>query len=268
MKKELDDAEKGKSYSKYFYRAITAPPAKIINLLEAGPISSADALPIDSMNALLNPGYLKTETGYCVMPDKSGFIAVLTMMPGVTGEMFDWWFAWHGLEGLRYKLWYNVDHFDISVDKPGQLLNPKLSYRQRNWGVTHFPVEDIGGGTVELYISFMSPEDCGFDMTRFKSPAVETAVCANVGLNNSEKTPLCVLVHFLRYGHNGMELRSRFWPGYQIINRIPQRLPELTVTEDFVRSLSLHCTKEFTNLASLLPHIYMEEHRRFKNGQL
>ena len=29
------------------------------------------------------------------MPDGSVFVAVLTEMPKVTGDMLDWWFWWH-----------------------------------------------------------------------------------------------------------------------------------------------------------------------------
>ena len=32
---------------------------------------------------------------YCVMPNGTGFLANRTEMPGVTPEMFEWWFAWH-----------------------------------------------------------------------------------------------------------------------------------------------------------------------------
>jgi len=30
------------------------------------------------------------------MEDGTGYIANLVYMPGVTVDMFDWWFAWHG----------------------------------------------------------------------------------------------------------------------------------------------------------------------------
>ncbi len=35
------------------------------------------------------------------MEDGTGYIANLVYMPGVTVDMFDWWFAWHGLGEFR-----------------------------------------------------------------------------------------------------------------------------------------------------------------------
>jgi hypothetical protein len=35
---------------------------------------------------------------------------VLTQMPKVTPAMWDWWFAWHGSEAQRYKLWHPRAH--------------------------------------------------------------------------------------------------------------------------------------------------------------
>ena len=53
------------------------------------------ALKIEDRNKLFEPGYLPCEIGYCVMEDGSAYLANRTEMPGVTPEMFEWWFAWH-----------------------------------------------------------------------------------------------------------------------------------------------------------------------------
>ena len=93
-----------RSYYKY-YNAPMAPadPQKYAKVL-AGPIDPAKALPFQDRNRLFEPGYLEEELGYCVMPDGTGYLANLTQMPGVTAEMFDWWFAWHGLNDRRYTI--------------------------------------------------------------------------------------------------------------------------------------------------------------------
>jgi hypothetical protein len=28
----------------------------------------------------------------------------------VTAEVIDWWFAWHPLDSLRYRIWYPPQH--------------------------------------------------------------------------------------------------------------------------------------------------------------
>ena len=83
---------------------ITPIPAEKIKILEAGPIDPSLALKIEDRNKLFDEGYLPCEVGYCVMDDGSAYLANRTEMPGVTPEMFEWWFAWHGLEDMR-QIW-------------------------------------------------------------------------------------------------------------------------------------------------------------------
>ena len=65
-------------------------PEKNLQAARSGPVDVSKALKIQDRNRLFEPGYLDTETGYCIMDDGTGFVANLLQMPGVTGEMFDW----------------------------------------------------------------------------------------------------------------------------------------------------------------------------------
>ena len=258
MKRELTAAEEAKSYAKYYYRMMTPPAQEIYDLLAKGQIDPKEALPIQNRNDLLKPGDLTTERGYCIMPDGSGFIAMRTEMPGVTSEMINWWFAWHGLESLRYKIWDPDDHFEIHVlpEDLERRLDPNLDNRERNWGTTDIVDEDIGTGDMVLYISFMSPEDFGYDMNRFRAPYALSAVSANLGIAES-KTPLATFSHFVREIPGGIEVRSRFWLGWNIVDKKPVRVAD-EIPEDLVRGLVHHCTKEYSNLAAILPLVYAE----------
>lgn len=89
----LTPEEQAKSYTKYYYEPLAPVPAEKRKILADGPIDPAGALDIRDRNRLFEPGYLENEIGYCVMPDGSAYLANLTAMPGVTPEMFDWWFA-------------------------------------------------------------------------------------------------------------------------------------------------------------------------------
>ena len=104
MKISLTPEELKKPYAKYFDEPYPEVPSRVTEQM-AEPLDPALALSIHNRNDLLNPGYLPREVGWCVMPDGSGYIASLTQMPGVTLEMLEWWFAWHGIESLRYKIW-------------------------------------------------------------------------------------------------------------------------------------------------------------------
>ena len=68
----------------------------------------------------------------------------LTPMPGATVEMIDWWFAWHPLLPLRYKLWNPGYHFDLQINETDRkrLTDKTIPIRERNWGCSHLVTED------------------------------------------------------------------------------------------------------------------------------
>ena len=268
--KDLTPEEKAKPYSKYFYRKIVTPVPERLAAMDK-PMDPSKALPIERINDLLDPGYHDVEIGWCILPNGGGYVANRNVMPGVTVDMVDWWMAWHCHEPLRYKIWYPPCHFGVSLsDKDrAKVLDPKRSNAQKIWGVTHFVVEDTGGGGAEkIAISFMSPGDCGFDMSRFKSPNVGTISAGNgvsqlinppPGVPNF-KSP-AVMVHFIREIPGGIEYRTRFWLGYHIVDKKPYfLLPKGARIPEFVPAgLARHNVHEFTNLASFLPEIYREQ---------
>ncbi|MGO0059832.1 DAPG hydrolase family protein [Brevibacillus fluminis] len=258
MKKELTFHEQMKPYARFFSQPMAPVPTTILEQLGEGPIDPAKALSIGQKNELLQPGYLPAEVGYCLMPDGSAFVAMLTKMPGVTLDMFNWWFVWHGLEGLRYKIWNPEEHYDVHVareDLPRR-LDPTLDLRERNWGTTDIVYEDVGTGAMELYISFLSPQEAGYDTEAFAHTRGITAVSANLGMTEP-RTPLVTFTHFARETAEGIELRSRFWLGWNMQEGKPVQIAA-DVPIALAKGLAYHCAKEFTNLAAILPHVYAE----------
>ena len=92
LKKDLTAEEKARSYSKYFYRKVVPPLPEKLAAMDR-PMDSTQALPIERINDLLNPGYHEIESGWCILPNGAGYIANHTLMPGVTVEMVNWWMA-------------------------------------------------------------------------------------------------------------------------------------------------------------------------------
>jgi hypothetical protein len=261
--RELTRAELAKPFAKYYDRPMTPAPQEIYDLLAKGPIQSGNALPFARRNELLKSGYLPAERGWCVMPDGTAFVAGLTKMPGVTAEMIAWWFAWHGLEDLRYMIWDPDDHFAIHV-RPEDLehrLDYGLSPTERNWDTTDVVKEDVGGGAVTLNISFVSPSDFGYDMDLFKKDKVLVAVNAITSSPIFGGKSLVSFSHVGRAIPGGIVLRSRFWIGWAVVDRKPVRVGEgmpAAVFEDLARGLAYHCPKEYYNLAAILPGVFKE----------
>lgn len=201
------------------------------------------------------------------MPDNSCYAAVLTRMPGIAGEMIDWWFSWHALESLRYKIWYPGSHAGISVRDSYRLTDTSIPESERFWNNPQYPVEDIGIGPDILSITFTSPREFGFDVSRFKAACVATVICAHVGsvTKKVEHTRMC---HFVRETGEGVEMRSRFWIGgaitlnmlskNSVMNRIinTRYVRKMLIPKDTPRQMVLHYAQEYNNLARILPDLF------------
>jgi phloretin hydrolase len=266
---DLTEEEKLKPYAKHFYKPLARVPDNILSAIEAGPMDPGDVLPLSRINELLDPGYHAVETGSCFMPDGTCYVAVLTDMPGVTGEMIDWWLWWHSLEDLRYKIWYPGSHLGISVADREKIQNASLSARERYWNNPQFPVEDVGIGPDVLAIYFMPPEDFGFDASRFDSAKVATVVCTEVS-SVTKKVRHTRMCHYVRKTSRGVEMRSRFWVGVNIkvdmfpegsiVNRMANAkfMRRLTIPRGTPLEMARHCAREYANLAEILPDLYRD----------
>jgi hypothetical protein len=262
---ELSPEERLKPYSKYFYLPPAAPAPEKLAALER-PLDPALALPVEQLNDLLNPGYLPAEAGWCILPSGAAYVSNITAMPGVTVEMINWWFAWHGLEGLRYKIWFPPAHLAISVSDTdrARILDPAVPLTGKFQGLTHHVVENVGGGPENITIHFLTPADAGFDMTRFHAPFIGTVVAANglsAPVDGSHPPAPAFMCHAVREIPGGVELRTRFWMGYHMIERQPRLLlpPGIRIPDFVPHGLAVHNVHEYTNLAALLLRIYPEQ---------
>ena len=255
-------AESQRPYAKYYTRPMTAPRGGVYESM-SHPADPGLALLPDSLNQLLEPVALALERGWCQLPDGSCYVAGYAEMPGVTTEMLEWWFAWHGLDSLRYMIWDPEDHFAVHV-KPETIarrFDPNLTWRERNWNTTDIVVEDVGTGTVTLEISFLSPEAVGYDMKKFKEGGF-AAINANIGLHGQGK--FVSFTHNARPTNAGVALRSCFWIGWIVENgqrkRVTNDLPQAEMVK-LAKGLARHCAKEYHNLAAILPSVYAENHQ-------
>lgn len=131
VRPELNAEERKLSYAKYYDLPLTPVDEAKLAVLSGGPMDPTAALPIEKRNDLFLPGYLPGETGFCVMENGTGYLANLTHMPGVSAQMFEWWFAWHSLEDLRYKIWDPEDHFYARQQMRAKTLDASLPMRER-----------------------------------------------------------------------------------------------------------------------------------------
>lgn len=251
------------SYYKYYEREKVQPAPERFTVLER-PGNPADALPIQDRNKLFDKGYLPDEFGYYLNDDGSAQIGNRTFMPGTTGEMLDWWFAWHPLYPFRYTVWDNEEHLDLIIgdDVRKKILDPAVPMDQKHWDVVHNPIEQFGDGPRDsVFIHFEDPHNFGMDMTRYKTDACSFLICANIDIPTPGGILPVALIHTGRPVEGGLEYRTRFWFGWKITDGIPElALPEgVRVPDGPPKAILRHNIIEYTNLATILPEIYAEE---------
>jgi hypothetical protein len=246
----------------YLKRPLTAPDPGQLDEIERGPIDPRGALSEDDVDALLDPAPLAVENGWCRLPDGCGYVASRTEMPGVSGEMVDWWFDWHPRDAARYRVWHPLAHESNSVELP-----PHAGAKP-HWGTVHHPIEDIGLGTVHARIAFYPPEALGFSPGALDRPAVATIVCGFAG-DDRRRMQHTKMIHAFLRTDEGVVLRSRFWLGAAIRPYAPVQVAALgerllnrpalrrrLVPAAAPRALARHCAEEYANLAALLPELH------------
>ena len=73
------------SLAPYLSRPLAPADPGVLAAIAAGPMDPAEAVPLGRFGRLLDPAPLPVETGWCSSPDRIGYVAVRTEIPGVTG---------------------------------------------------------------------------------------------------------------------------------------------------------------------------------------
>lgn len=256
----LRGAERDRPFARFFQAEMAPLPEHVREALAVGAVA-AELLPsFEHAGELLDAGDWPIETGFAIPGDGSARVFVLTDMPGVTPDMWDWWFAWHGNDAARYKLWHPRAHISAAwADGGGETSE----YVGR---VSHV-VEHIGAMRLKGAIAFVPPSEAGLDENKLRDRARATAICARVGITNS---PLQTgwLIHHVRATPMGSQMRSRFWLGGENakvkgvgafgapLGRALGAIVRLNA--GLAADLLVHCAQEMNHLARFLPELHAE----------
>jgi hypothetical protein len=245
-------------YAPFFHSKMAPLSDPVREALLNGGIAHELLAPVERASELHREGYWPVETGYARSPDGAARIFVHTPMPGVTPAMWDWWFAWHGSEAQRYKLWHPRAHVHAAwADGRGDLAH----YVGRTSNV----VEYVGSQRLKLAIRFVRPSSMGLDEKALAARG-EVAICARGAVAG---TPMDTgwLIHHVRPVDGGAEMRSRFWlaganvrprgmngAAGKAIGRAAAFLASFTPLQ--ASDLLVHCAQEMSHLAAILPKLH------------
>ncbi len=257
-------ADADTSFGEFFRPEMAELPRHVVTALEHGPQAEPVLAAFEDAGELLADGYQRTENGYGTARGGGLQVSVRTDMPGVTPQMWDWWFGWHGCDPRRYKLWHPRAHVSArwsdGADSEAYL------------GRTSLVQEYLGSQFARAAIQFVPPHRVGLDEDRL---AGGVAICARLG---SSDVPVDIgwLIHHVRPTPDGAEMRSRFWmggrhvalrsgksgglgtPGTNVAGRVIKPIAARQLPHP--RDLMVHCAQEMNHLAGFLPELYARFH--------
>jgi len=271
------DEDRAKPYAKYFQEHTLPMQEHVREALLVGPQSGEYGTRLSELaDDMSRPGYLPMETGYTINDDGKIVVSILTKMPGVTGEMWDWWFGWHSSETARYKLWHPDAHYFSAVGDSRSAARD-LTDRQRYVDNVSYVDEYLGEERSPLTVRFYDPTKLGFA----PSKPGETVIAARGGLS-TVPVAFAWLVHQVRATDDGAEMRSRFIvndfemlkvpkhsvasPAGRAMTAGPARafagaaLPRAAARKlrEFGPAMLTHCAQEMNHLATFLPQLFEE----------
>jgi hypothetical protein len=257
-------SDRAKPFAKYWSPDMRPLPAHAVAAVNRGAVAPPLIPGVEDAQKNLFGGEPVLETGYALHANGALHVNVWTDMPGVSPDMIDWWFAWHGDDAAKYKLWHPQSHVHA------QWVHAQAAsgdWRARYIGNTSIVDEHLGSNLMRLSIRFIRPDDMGLGHASLNDPQNATVVCARTGLGD-RPVDAGWLAHHVRRTASGSEMRSRFWIGGPYASARGRGLvPSLSAqaaklfarpTDLDGRNLLVHCAEEMQHLARFLPAIFAE----------
>ncbi|MEM9723931.1 MAG: hypothetical protein AAF909_00520 [Pseudomonadota bacterium] len=249
-----------------FLKAEVAPPSEAAQAaIAAGPYPPHLFPPLERAPSLVARRNAEVPTGFALRPDGEVRVFDRTPMPGVSPEMWTWWFGWHGDAPGRYQLWHPKAHVAaVWVDGAGDTG----AYLGRESHITEY----LGGQKVRGSIRFVPPAELGIDEAQLKARG-EICICGRIG-PQFPKADIGWLVHHVyptsaEAGAQSSEMQSYFWlAGPHLAARSGgawrtsalRAFAKLTGAARQIDPAALlaHCSEEMAHLATILPGLYAE----------
>lgn len=244
---KLPPEEEALWYSKFYYRGRGPVAPELESAVSPGnTMDPARALLPGHLDALMEPGHVQGDLGYCLLPNGAGYGSICCALPDVTFDMYKWYKRLRMVDKLSYKIWYPGSHISE--------LN----------GVT---IEDVGFG-VETFHTQPGTDwrSLGFSCDpRERDPQFLGLIGGNSWIQNDEhpnvRDRALLLFHYIRaLPGGGIEFRTHLYTGLHAINGKPEIVQALdpAVCLEATRRMAAHCVYERANVNNFLPELYAQ----------
>ena len=262
----VTDADREKSYFKYYDRMpASIPEYKKANVF--GPaISSKDAIAFEYRNKILD---LESYTiGQCVMPDGTGYICDETFIKDASADMLDWYFAWRGLDALRFIIVDPVKNRSALTMQSGYALDEDRNLKEKYWDTTQVVISGMGFAPKKEYLNFKCPSDVGFDMEKIgEDKLTKSLICARNYADGQppNASPDYFICHQVLSVEGGIKVVTRIWYGHTVRYGLNYKsLPDgFIMPTHMPKDLLIENANFFANLSEILPSLYSEEKDNF-----
>lgn len=261
----VTDADKEKSYFKYYDREPAPIAPQKMGCAFGGPMPPEQAVPFADRAKLLTDETLGTATGYTVMFDGTGYVSDVTFMPGVSIGMLDWYMGWRGMDPLRYVIVNPEEHISAVTMQSHKFSDEDLIGPEKYWDTTQTVTRMGEMGPATEFVNFKCPADVGFDMEEAAAGG-SSLICARGYAQGLPPTagPDYFIMHRIVPADGGVEVRTKCWIGWTVrYGKDYKQLPDdFRMPPVFAMGMYLQIAKEWANLAEILPTLYEEEKDR------
>lgn len=252
---KLSEKEKGLELAKYFYVEQPQPGVLEQQILDAGPMDPADAIPPEHFTDLAANAetYYKKEFGYCMFDDRRGYIANYLKWNNMPGDLTRWWYSWININHkdvpkedgcLHYKVWFPGEHYDHGF----------INGKDRFGGVYGIDY-DADGNLVRTDRYNVSITDFGISPERAQE-LKEKGYMIDCAWETGEGGMHLSLNMSRRCEDGSIEKRTRTWIGYGIVDGKIVKDENACCTEKMLYNMLRHQNAEGRYMEKLVPELY------------
>ena len=262
------DVVAGTPYAPYLTPDLEVP-VSWAKALERGPLPQAQTLSpsIADLNRFFDAFAGSPEDGYAVIEGPTAYVQSHTVLPGVTTEMFQWWYIWSSLAKEHFLLWFPYAHIDAFVEDPKRLADQSLSFEERLYHNRSHYEQYVGPALQKVIMEYRDPTQLGLDAAMLKREGITASTSSIASLAAAPDVTTSLILHLARDTEGGMELFSRFWiGGHPEFKRFPggdraaAAMAQAGLGQDKMENLAyemaVHDMTEFAHLTSIVPQLY------------